>query len=155
MNLQVVRLPAWATPNSTGGMLSLDGIFQCYTLEPRMDRSQGKPYAIPAGTYLVRLLESPHFTALMANSERMQHAFGHLFPDGKVITPHLVGVPGFDFVELHPGNKPEDTDGCTLVGETRGADYLGASDMAFRMLMNRLLGANDPIFGQYFDGIDA
>lgn len=112
-----------------------------------------KPYAIPAGSYPIKLEESPHFTALMAANATMAALFGDLFPDGKVITPHLYNVPDFELVEIHPGNLPEDTEGCTLVGSTRGTDYVSASDMAFRVMMKRLLSlpASESIVGEYSD----
>jgi len=52
MQLTVNR--KWHSPNSTIGTLSIDGQYFCNTLEPRADRSQGKPYCIPAGTYSVQ-----------------------------------------------------------------------------------------------------
>lgn len=157
MTIQVQRQAAWSSDKSTMGALSINGLFYCYTLEPPMKTTEGqaKPYAIPSGTYQVRLEESPHFTELMARSSRMRALFEPLFPDGRVITPHLYGVPDFESVEIHPGNIPEDTDGCTLVGEDRAADFVGASDLAFRTLMRRLLAANDQILGTYVDPIAA
>jgi hypothetical protein len=116
--------------------MDVDGVFQCYTLEPRMDRSLGKPYAISAGMYNVRLLESPHFDSLLRESAEMQKLFGMF--GGRIITPYVENVPGFDAIEIHMGNYPRCTDGCTLVGQTRIADYVGQSDLAFRALMERL-----------------
>ncbi|HKF51765.1 MAG TPA: DUF5675 family protein [Candidatus Acidoferrales bacterium] len=127
------------TALSTPGMLDIDGVFQCYTLEPRMDRSHGKPYAIPAGNYTVVLERSPHFSIIM----------GYLF-----ITPHVLDVPGFDYVEIHPGNKPADTLGCTLVGETRSPaapDWIGNSVLAFTTLLSRLKACKVPLTISYVD----
>jgi len=54
--------------------------------------------AIPLGVYEVRLYDSP------------KHG-----PD----TPELVGVPGYQHVQIHAGNVPADTLGCILVGLSR------------------------------------
>jgi hypothetical protein len=112
MQLTVTR--SWFTPQSTQGTLDINGVFQCYTLEPRKDQSQGKPYCIPVGTYRVMCQWSNHFQR---------------------ITPHLLNVPGFTEVEIHPGNFPRDTEACLLVGETRYPDLIGNSDLAFDVLM--------------------
>jgi hypothetical protein len=106
---------------STQSTVLLDSQPFGYGLEPRMDQSQGKPYAVPEGTYRV----------MLAFSER----FGEL-------TPHVLGVPGFDAVEIHPGNKPADTHGCLLIGLTEAPDWVGTSRVAFEKLMGLL---QDPI----------
>lgn len=56
--------------------------------------------AIPIGSYRVRLYDSP------------RHG-----PE----TPELVGVPGFQHIQIHSGNGPKDTLGCLLFGLAR--DY--------------------------------
>jgi hypothetical protein len=119
------------TANSTTGELSIDGVFECFTLEPRSDRSQGKPYCIPPGTYPI----------LLQMSERFQ-----------MLTPHLQDVPGFTEIEIHPGNYPPDTEGCTLVGATSGTDMVGSSRLAFEALMAKLNSATDAIMITYVGG---
>ena len=54
--------------------------------------------AIPVGIYAVRLYDSP------------KHGPG---------TPELVGVPGFQHIQIHSGNGPLDTEGCLLLGLAR------------------------------------
>jgi hypothetical protein len=137
MKLTVTRQQGTAL--STPGMLGIDGVFQCYTLEPRMDRSQGKPYTIPAGEYALLLERSPHFSAIM----------GYDF-----LTPHVLDVPGFDYIEIHPGNKPADTLGCCLVGEARSSDapdWIGNSVLAFQTLLARLKKEKGPLTISYVD----
>lgn len=110
MLIEVVRL--WETPLSTCGMMSIDAVFECYTLEP----PEG-PERIPAGTYAVKIEYSPRFDRP---------------------TPHLLNVPGHEYEEIHVGNFPRDSHGCTLVGKTRGVDYIGQSEAAFFQLMEKL-----------------
>lgn len=119
MLLTVTRV--WRTDNSTCGMLDIDGVFQAYTLEPRTDQYQGKPYCIPTGTYDLILLPSPHFGC---------------------VTPHVQNVPGFSEIEIHWGNFPKDTEGCTLVGRSHAIDFVGESRLAFDALMQKLAGQN-------------
>lgn len=119
MKLKVQRL--YFTDHSTIGQLSIDDVIECFTLEPRKDQSQGKPYAIPEGAYAFALQWSPRF---------------------QMITPHILSVPGFTDIEIHPGNIPKNTEGCTLVGKTYQPscpDFVGQSRAAFEVLMAKLL----------------
>lgn len=65
--------------------------------------------AIPPGTYAVRLYNSP------------KHG-----PD----TPELVGVPGFQHIQIHSGNGPQDTEGCLLFGLGRDQHQVLRSRLA-------------------------
>ncbi len=95
------------TDKSTIGELYVDGKFECYTLEDviRKEKIFGKT-AIPKGTYEVVMTMSNRFKKMM---------------------PLLLNVPGYDGVRIHSGNKPEDTEGCLLLGKTRGVDSIGES----------------------------
>lgn len=128
MELTINRI--WYTENSTCGQMLIDGAPFCFTLEPRADQSFGKPYAIPAGTYKVVLKMSPRF---------------------KRMTPRVLDVPGFNAIEIHMGNYPHNTEGCTLVGGTHPEpDFIGYSDVTFLKLMEKLDGA-DGITATYVD----
>lgn len=92
----------------TIGNLSIDGAYFCDTLE---DTDRGIDWgmssrdiayrkikaktAMPTGEYEVRLTLSPRFERVL---------------------PLLMNVKGFEGVRIHPGNRPEDTEGCILVG---------------------------------------
>jgi hypothetical protein len=105
------------TQQSTGGQLFIDGVFQCFTLEPVTRNDQVKPRAIPEGTYDLDISFSP------------KH--------GRDV-PHVENVPGFTEIELHIGNFPKDTEGCCLLGQTRSADFVGQSHGAFDALFAKL-----------------
>lgn len=109
MNLTVQRKTL--TSKSTIGQLYLDGTFQCYTLEP--PAREDKPHSIPAGTYQLSFRWSPKFLQIM---------------------PHVENVPGFEEIELHWGNYPSDTEGCLILGQTVGPDFVGLSKAAFAKL---------------------
>ena len=127
MKLTVHRLKF--SDKSTQGYLDIDGASECFTLEPRKDQSKGKPYCIPAGTYKVKLQFSPRF-------ERN--------------TPHILDVPGFTDIEIHPGNFPHNTEGCLCVGLDPYPDVVGRSIEAFDALMEKLSG-HDNITIQYLE----
>lgn len=110
------------TEKATIGELYVDGVFECYTLEDRDRLAQGLPKipgqtAIPSGAYSVVLTQSPRF--------------------GRVL-PLLQNIPNFEGVRIHPGNKPEDTDGCILVGRICGPDQIAESRLAFDALFAKL-----------------
>jgi hypothetical protein len=124
VNLSVVR--KWFTKTSTVGELSIDGRFYCFTLEdvvrPAGEKIFGKT-AIPAGRYRVTLHASPHFGC---------------------IVPMLLDVPGFKYILIHWGNKPEDTEGCLLVGHThplQDPNFIGRSKLAFEPLNEQIIAA--------------
>lgn len=129
MNIEVKRLNE--TEKSIVGQLFVDNQPECYTLEPGRTNPvhQGHP-CIPAGTYSVELTFSPHF---------------------KYVTPEVMDVPGRTDIRIHRGNRPEDSLGCTLVGEGYATDWVSASEPAFDRLMTLLKTASTPITVTYTD----
>jgi hypothetical protein len=110
MKLTVSR--CWFSPVSVMGVLDIDACFQAYTLE-NADPSE----LIPCGVYPLRLLPSEKFGRYM---------------------PFICNVPGHTADEIHIGNSIKDVKGCTCIGETRGADWVGNSVTAFNELMSKL-----------------
>lgn len=116
MKLNLKRLHK--TKNSTIGELTVDGLFQCYTLEDiERDIKVKSETAIPKGTYKVIINQSNRFKRLL---------------------PLLIDVPGFEGVRIHSGNSNHDTEGCILVGETRSKDFIGKSRKAFDKLFDKM-----------------
>jgi hypothetical protein len=72
---------------------------------------------IPAGTYGVALAWSKKFARL---------------------TPHLFGVPGRSYIEIHPGNWTENTAGCILPGTVATSTGVGNSRIAFGQIVGWL-----------------
>lgn len=112
--------------NYTVGKLSVDGTPNCYTLEDKVRESGIKVHgatAIPIGTYKVVIDMSTRFGRLM---------------------PHLLDVPGFTGIRIHPGNTSANTEGCLLVGLTwSGSDFIGSSRLAFNALFDKIKEALD------------
>jgi hypothetical protein len=116
MKLALKRLHK--TNNSTIGELTVDGLFQCYTLEDIEREVKIKSEtAIPKGTYKVIINHSNRFKRLL---------------------PLLIDVPGFEGIRIHSGNSNHDTEGCILVGETRSKDFIGKSRKAFDKLFEKM-----------------
>jgi hypothetical protein len=114
------------TENSTISMASIEGVFQCYILEDTVREIPGKPVsewkihgktAIPQGKYRIERTMSGRF--------------------GKVL-PLLFNVPGYEGVRIHPGNKPEDTEGCLLPGLHKGENCVTESRDAFALLDEKI-----------------
>jgi len=106
------------TDKSTIGELFVNGKFECFTLEDceREVKIKGKT-AIPKGTYKVGISMSNRFKKLL---------------------PILENVPNFEGVRIHTGNKPEDTEGCILVGLSKGTDAVWNSRLAFERLFPKM-----------------
>lgn len=52
--------------------------------------------------------------------------------------PHVLNVPGHTAIEWHPGNTEADTHGCTLLGKTKGTDFIGNSREAFNEVIAQM-----------------
>ncbi len=138
MKLLVERLQKDA--DVTIGSLSIDGSFECWTLEDPVREIPGVPVekwkikgetAIPVGTYGVIVT--------------MSARFGHLLPE-------VPKVPGFAGIRIHPGNTAANTEGCLLVGEDRHAKSLGNSRKAFDKLFAKIryaLARNEAVTIEY------
>lgn len=132
MVLRVLREPT--AQGATLGALYVDDVWTAWTLEDPLREVPGRPVsewklpgatAIPEGHYRVTLYFSP-------KAQRT------------VLLLH--DVPGFTMVEVHVGNKPEDTDGCLLVGLRRAAD--GGSIQDSRLALEKLLPAVQEALGR-------
>src|SRR4051812_4869970 len=114
--------------DSTIGKLYIDGVFECYTLEDKV-RADGVKIAgataIPAGRYEVIINYSNRFKRLM---------------------PLLLNVLNFIGIRIHWGNKSKDTEGCLLLGQTVGKDFIGHSVDAFNAFFTKLQVAKGAVF---------
>lgn len=120
------------TKKSTTSKMTEHGKFRCFFLEDRFRRpGEAKvpgETCIPCGRYRITFEKSPHLSALA----------GH-----EVKTPRLHGVPNFEGVLIHPGNKPPDTKGCPLPGLERGVDEVMHSVKAYEPLAADIEAAID------------
>ncbi len=125
MNIKVVR--ELKTDHLTSGSLYINGFFECYTVEDT-ERDFGQDCegkipgltAIPTGTYPLILSFSNRFQKYM---------------------PEVLNVPCFKGIRVHSGNRPEDSEGCILIGTGKTPQGLiagGTSRPAFEALMIKL-----------------
>jgi hypothetical protein len=123
VKLRVER--TYCGPVCTIGSMYIDGKFECFTMEdvtrPLGEKIPGET-AIPPGTYNVTITPSARF---------------------KRDLPLVENVPGFDGIRIHPGNTAADTEGCLLVGRTKGPNFVGESKVAFAILMPKIRDALD------------
>lgn len=127
--LQLLVQRAEFTDKSTIGQLLKNDRFYCYTLEDPDRYLEDNPdakipgnTAIPRGVYEIGLRYSPHF---------------------KTEVPWLKDVPGYEWVLIHWGNKPEDTEGCILVGDMYTTDWISHSRATFERLFRDIKAAID------------
>lgn len=116
MELKLIR--ETFTEDSTIGKLYVNGAFHCFTLEDKVRDVKIKSItAISKGKYEVAITFSNRFQQLM---------------------PLLLNVPNFEGVRIHWGNYSKDTDGCILVGTTKGVNMIGNSRTAYTKLLTLL-----------------
>ena len=129
MKLTVVRTQFGT--DATNGLLFIDGLFECYTLEDQYQAVKVMhETCIPEGTYDIEFRKTGGFHAKY--SERYKNAhYGML---------HIQDVPNFTYILIHTGNTDEHTSGCLIVGETQQDlevskdGFIGSSTVAYKKM---------------------
>jgi hypothetical protein len=135
MKLQVVRTQFGK--DATNGLLFIDGIFECYTLEDQYQAVKVMhETCIPEGKYNIEFRKTGGFHAKY--SERYKNAhYGML---------HIQDVPNFTYILIHTGNTDEHTSGCLIVGETQQDleiskdGFVGSSSVAYKKMYAKVAG---------------
>ena len=133
MKLTVVRTQLGK--DATNGILLIDGVFECYTLEDQYQAVKVMhETCIPEGTYNIKFRNTGGFhTKYKARYGNAHH--GML---------HLQNVPGFTYILIHAGNTDEHTSGCLIVGETQqdldisDDGFIGHSGKAYSKLYDKV-----------------
>jgi hypothetical protein len=133
MKLQVVRTQFGK--DATNGLLYIDGVFECYTLEDQYQEVKVMhETCIPEGTYDIKFRTTGGFhTKYSARYGAAHH--GML---------HIQDVPGFQYILIHTGNTDEHTSGCLIVGDTQQDldvnfnGMVGASGNAYKKLYPKI-----------------
>ena len=134
MKLTVVRTQMGK--DATNGILLIDGLFECYTLEDQYQAVKVMhETCIPEGTYDIKLRTTGGFHTRYKNRYGTTHK-GML---------HLQDVPGFTYILIHAGNTDEHTSGCLIVGETQqdldisDDGFIGHSGKAYLKMYNKVV----------------
>ena len=133
MKLTVVRTQFGT--DATNGMLLIDGIFECYTLEDQYQAVKVMhETCIPEGTYDIK------FRTVGGFHEKYKKRYGN----DHYGMLHLQDVPNFTYILIHAGNTDEHTSGCLIVGETQqdldisDDGFIGHSGKAYLKLYNKV-----------------
>jgi hypothetical protein len=133
MKLTVVRTQFGT--DATNGILLIDGIFECFTLEDQYQAVKVMhETCIPEGTYNIKFRTVGGFDAKYKKKYGKSH-FGML---------HLQDVPNFTYILIHGGNTDEHTSGCLIVGETQQDldiskdGFISRSQVAYKKLYDKV-----------------
>lgn len=102
------------------GVLYVNGVSFCDTLEPAFIKGYGKRSCIKPGTYSIDYHYSPKYGKYMLT---------------------LCGVDGRSGILIHSGNTSLDTSGCILVGVRKGNCSLVSSRSTLGILLKRVFAA--------------
>jgi hypothetical protein len=117
---------------ATLGTLFINNEKECNTLED-VDRGiiQDTPLEVITSTKVQNKTAIPtgRYEVIIDFSNRFQKDM-----------PHVLDVPGFEGIRIHPGNSDVDTDGCILLGSWSGssADWISGSQDAFHTFLPKL-----------------
>ncbi len=89
---------------------------------------------IPAGSYTVERLYSPHFERMM---------------------PHVMGVTGRTDIEIHPASRPHEIKGCIAIGQVFNADPKGPDDVVLTDSQESFYDEFEPLFDAAIDNGEA
>ena len=133
MKLQVIRTQFGK--DATNGMLFINGIFECYTLEDQYQAVKVMhETCIPEGTYDIKFRKVGGFHERYSAKYQNAH-YGML---------HIQDVPNFTYILIHSGNTDEHTSGCLIVGETQQDldvskdGFVGSSVVAYKKMYSKV-----------------
>jgi hypothetical protein len=112
-------------------MLSVFGEYVCTLEDTKQAHKVWGETRIPAGTYDLNL----------RTEGGMNERYKRRYPDMHQGMVWLRQVPLFEFIYIHIGNTPGDTNGCILVGKQRGKDIIYQSKDAYEIIYPVIVGA--------------
>lgn len=95
----------------TIGKMYINGAYFCDTLE---DTDRGLKSTMSVDEILARKVKAQ--TAIPTGKYEVILTYSLKF---KRVLPLLLNVPGYQYIRVHHGNRPDSTEGCLLVGENK------------------------------------
>lgn len=129
MEIQVNRIAR--KDGYTIGRMSLNGEYFCDTLE---DTDRGLNSTMSSDEILAKKIKGQ--TAIPTGKYDVLLTFSPRF---KRVLPFLLNVPGYQYIRVHHGNRPDSTEGCLLVGENKAKGQVLNSRATLEKLMSVLL----------------
>lgn len=142
MELKVVR--QIRTDNSTIGRFFINGKDTCWCLEPK-DRHL-------VATMTLATIQSVKIDDKTAIPTGRYKVGKYYSPAHKAFVPRIINVPGFDYVEIHKGNFPQDTKACLLLGTDKAPDaviHSAAAIDAFYPVVFKAIDTGEEVFITY------
>lgn len=99
----------WLKKGYSIGILSVNGTRICESLE---DEDRGLSFDMPLDEIKKRKIKGE--TAIPIGRYQITWTYSPRF---KKMLPLLNGVPGYEGIRIHSGNKAKDTEGCILCGK--------------------------------------
>ena len=116
--------------NSTISKLSIEDKQECFVLE---DKDRGLKQDMPLHELQAAKIHSK--TAIPYGRYEIAVTFSNRF---KKPLPLLLNVAGFEGIRIHPGNTPENTEGCLLPARKKGKNAVSESTLAFNQLNDKI-----------------
>jgi hypothetical protein len=142
--------------DTTIGVLYIDGIFQCFTIEDeeRITKKKGET-RVPDGKYKVDLRQAGGFHNRYAAKYGSKHVGMlciHNRPDWKLENKGL----SFQFILIHTGNTDDHTAGCLLLNDgVSGTTFTGSSSVnAYKRIYPKIakaIRAGEDVTIEYVD----
>lgn len=111
---------------TTFGNLSVDGIWECFTLEDQIREIPGQPVA---------RWKIHGETAIPANRYKLTLEYSQRFGPDTITINH---VSGFDAIRMHGGTDISSTDGCPCVGDHKDMAAMTISGAKFDHVLDKL-----------------
>lgn len=113
--MEILSLRDKSSGDATAAYVSVNGEFFCHSLEDVVrEPATGRPEDESQLAAWVKTWKVYAQTAIIKGRYRVIIDYSEHF---KKRMMHIMNVPGWDGVRCHGGLKPEDTEGCILLGD--------------------------------------
>lgn len=141
--MKILHVRSIFTKKSSVGRYYINGVEQCLVIEDKdrglnngMTLEEINKIKVFGETCIPYTVEGKPYEIIISRSVRFSKlASAKAGKPVDVLLPEIIGVPGWAGARIHPGNKPEDSEGCPLPGfqyqPVSNPDFLGDSKAAF------------------------